>query len=166
MMVGRFVARCQRGHELIEFTEAAPFERHMRQVHKARKPSYGMPDAPRPGGLPNKYLRPSRVPTTTEGLTRVLNDATATGRNGWTVRGSFVGVCDDWHTDERVEPAALRAGDVFEFGRQSYTVVEVHPDTWTISAEMNGTTRTHTLDERNAAKLRNAERITILKRAA
>jgi hypothetical protein len=41
MMALPFTASCQRGHDLIEFTEREPFERHMTEVHKARKLTTG-----------------------------------------------------------------------------------------------------------------------------
>ena len=139
MLVGDFTAVCRRGHDPITFDgDRKGFERHMATAHKAMKRAVGgayylgrrypAMDAPRPGGLPNKYLRPARVPTTTEGLTKVLKDHDSWADRGTDGgRGVFAGVCDDWQTDERVSPADLTPGDVFELAARLYELHEVDP---------------------------------------
>lgn len=114
-----FTAHCARGHDRVEFTDPLEFERHMTGTHKARKPSYGMPDTPRQGGLPNRYLRPAKAPKNTRKLSAVLEKAA-----GELVRhGRGVGVAPmvaDWHTDDLVPLEDVRTGDVFKLGRHEY----------------------------------------------
>ena len=45
-------------------------------------------------------------------------------------------------------------------------MVGVHEDTWTVTGTMNGLVRTTRLTERDAARLREAESVVIVKRAA
>lgn len=126
-----FTAHCQRGHDRVDFTDRAAFERHMRQTHKAKPITTGAAcyngsaripahDRPRPGGLPNKYLRPNRAPKTTEGLTKIL----AAAADEYVHHGRGVGSVHpviDWSTDELVTLEDVRTGDVFRFGRHEYT---------------------------------------------
>ena len=161
-----FRATCKRGHDLETFTDRKAFEAHMRG-HKARKLSPATGPGNRKGGLPAKYLTPNRAPKGTEGLTKVLVEhdhwGNAAAFDG--LRGVFAGVADDWTTDERVTADKLRPGDVFELGRIEYTVLEVHEDTWTVSLERNGETRSARLGEAGASKLREST-VVIVKRAA
>lgn len=104
MTTQTFTATCQRGHDPLTFDgDTKAFENHMRQAHKAalrtpggacKQGSLQVPSmaAQRLNGLPAKYLRLNRAPSTTEGLTKVLADAVQ----------MHLGVSDDWATDERV----------------------------------------------------------------
>lgn len=162
-----FAAHCQRDHDRIDFTDRAVFEAHMTKVHKARRPAMGLPDAARPGGLPSSYLRRKPAPKTSAALTKVLHAATASGKSGYPGWGPFAGVYDDWQTDQRIPAADLRVGDLFEFGRREYTVLEVHGDTWTVSGtDSRGEAHTAKLDAKSAARLRDAGTVVVLKRVA
>lgn len=153
-----FSAHCQRGHDRVDFTDRAAFEQHMTKTHKARKPAARRDLGPRPGGLPNKYLRPNRAPKGTEGLTRIL--AAAAGE--YTDHGRPVGYVHavvDWQTDERVTLADVRTGDVFRMGRHEYTCTD--RDAWLVTGPGAETpTRPRNIEDRLGAE------VVIVKRAA
>ena len=164
-----FSAHCQRGHDRVDFTDRAAFEQHMMKTHKARKHTTGgacwngarIPalDTARPGGLPNKYLRPSRAPKGTEGLTKVLSEYDHWGKNMDGLRGAFAGVANDWQTDERVTLADVRTGDVFRMGRHEYTCTD--RDAWLVTGPGAETpTRPRNIEDRLGAE------VVIVKRAA
>jgi hypothetical protein len=146
MMALPFTASCKRGHDPIEFTEREPFERHMTEAHKARKHNVGdacwqgslrVPalDTPRPGGLPNRYLRPSKAPKDTRKLAAVLSKAAAELVNHGRGIGSHYAVTD-WHTDDMVRLEDVRTGDVFELGGREYTVHD--RDGWLVTMAPSG----------------------------
>jgi hypothetical protein len=90
MMALPFTASCQRGHDLIEFTEREPFERHMTEVHKARKPNVGGAspatcDRKAPGITDGKIDKPYpwKAPNRTPGGIERVAQRIAAGEYEW-----------------------------------------------------------------------------------
>jgi hypothetical protein len=168
MMALPFSASCQRGHDRIEFTEREPFERHMIQVHKARKPSATRPLPQRPGGLPATYLHPSKAPKDTRKLSAVLAKAATEWVNHGRGSGRHYAVTD-WHTDDMVTLEDVRTGDVFELGGREYTVHD--RDEWLVTLAPSGRGRnarpgTDTPRRPRNIEVRLGETVRIVKRAA
>ncbi len=125
-MPGRFAARCQRGHELIEFTDPTEFERHMTGTHKAKRL--------RVGGSHPTFTAGRKAPgySETGRFTPYPWAAPATPKN-W--RANLAKILDenrhdvlDAETDWIVPPAVLAAGDVFTLGAVPYEVLEAADD--------------------------------------
>jgi len=118
-MMIRFTAHCARDHDRVDFTDPKAFEAHCTTVHKARK--IGRPGIANP--IPWKA---PKAPATTEKLTAVLVKAEAgdyTPKRGRWQEHLEAG----WHTDERVTPDRLEAGDRFRLHRSEYLALETDP---------------------------------------
>jgi hypothetical protein len=144
MMALPFTASCQRGHDLIVFTEREPFERHMIQEHRARKLTTGgrggMFDTKAAHGFSAGKFEPypwaaPKAPKDTRKLSAVLAKAATEWVNHGRGSGRHYAVTD-WHTDDMVRLEDVRTGDVFELGGREYTVHD--RDEWLVTMAPSG----------------------------
>jgi hypothetical protein len=177
MMGLPFSASCQRGHDRIEFTEREPFERHMTEVHKARKLTTGgrggMFDTKAAHGFSAGKFEPypwaaPKAPKDTRKLSAVLAKAATEWVNHGRGSGRHYAVTD-WHTDDMVTLEDVRTGDVFELGGREYTVHD--RDEWLVTMAPSGRGRNARPGTDTPRRPRNiedrlGETVRIVKRAA